>query len=107
MYDRTTCALPGGQPALVAAVAAAVPSTVPVVAVLVHGGAFCIDNDTLESLDAILDSWYPGTSQCGVESTLFCYGGYGGVGGVGCVMCVRCLGVSWWPADRLCVVRAP
>jgi hypothetical protein len=60
MYDRLTCALPGQQPGLVAAVSQAAPAGVPVVAVFVHGGAFCLDNDTLSNLDAILDAWYPG-----------------------------------------------
>ena len=48
---------------LVAKVKAAAPAGVPVVAVLVHGGAFCFDNATLANLDAILDSWYPGASR--------------------------------------------
>ena len=59
-HDRTTCALPGMQPALVAAVKAAMAPGVPLVAVLVHGGAFCIDPVTLGAFDAVLDAWYPG-----------------------------------------------
>lgn len=56
-YDRTTCALPGQQPALVAALRAAVRPGVPLVAVLIHGGAFCLTNATVNGLDAILDGW--------------------------------------------------
>jgi len=60
-HDRDTCALPGGQPALVAAVRAAVTRPgVPVVAVLVHGGALCLLPATLGAVDGLLDAWYPG-----------------------------------------------
>jgi beta-glucosidase len=59
-YDRTTCALPGLQPALVAAVRAAMRPGVPLIGVLVHGGALCLDPATLGALDALLDAWYPG-----------------------------------------------
>jgi beta-glucosidase len=59
-YDRTTCALPGGQPALVAAVKAALAPGVPLIGVLVHGGAFCLDAATLGAFDGLLDAWYPG-----------------------------------------------
>ena len=59
-YDRTTCALPGMQPQLAAAVRAAMAPGVPLIAVLVHGGAFCIDPATLALFDAVLDAWYPG-----------------------------------------------
>ena len=59
-YDRVTCALPRLQPALVAAVRAALPPGVPLVGVLLHGGALCLDAPTLAAMDALLDGWYPG-----------------------------------------------
>jgi len=59
-HDRPTCALPGGQPALVDAVRAAVRPGVPLVAVFIHGGTFCLLPSTVAALDAILDAWYPG-----------------------------------------------
>jgi beta-glucosidase-like glycosyl hydrolase len=59
-YDRLTCALPGQQPGLVAAIKAATKPGVPIIGVFVHGGAFCFEDDTLHSLDAILDAFYPG-----------------------------------------------
>jgi beta-glucosidase len=59
-YDRPTCSLPGGQPALVAAIRAAATPGMPVIGVLIHGGALCIDPATLDALDAVLDGWYPG-----------------------------------------------
>ena len=58
--DRTTCALPGLQPDLVAALRAAVRPGVPVVGLFVHGGAFCFLPATVAALDAMLDAWYPG-----------------------------------------------
>ena len=59
-YDRRTCALPGQQPQLVAAVRAATRAGVPLVVVFVHGSSFCLDPTFVTSADAILDAWYPG-----------------------------------------------
>lgn len=59
-YDRPSCDLPGGQPALIAAVRAAVTPGVPVIATWIHGGTFCLEPETVNALDAILDPWYPG-----------------------------------------------
>jgi beta-glucosidase-like glycosyl hydrolase len=59
-WDRPSCALPGMQPQLVAAVRAAVRAGTPVVGVLVHGSSLCLDAATLAALDALLDGWYPG-----------------------------------------------
>ena len=56
-YDRLTCALPGNQPGLVAALRAAVRPGVPLIGVLIHGGAFCLSPATLGDLDAILAGW--------------------------------------------------
>ena len=57
-YDRTTCALPGQQAALLAAIRSATKK--PVVGVLVHGGALCLDAPTVAAADAWLDLFYPG-----------------------------------------------
>ena len=59
-YDRRTCALPGQQPALVAAVRAATRAGVPLVVLFVHGSTFCLDPSFVSATDAILDAWYPG-----------------------------------------------
>ena len=59
-YDRRTCALPGQQPALVAAVRAATRAGVPLVAMFVHGSTFCLTPDFVANTDAILDAFYPG-----------------------------------------------
>ena len=59
-YDRTTCALPGQQPALVAAVKAALPPGAPLIGMLVHGGALCLEPATLAAFDALVTAWYPG-----------------------------------------------
>jgi len=58
--DRRTCALPGLQPGLVSAIKSSLKPGSPLIGVLVHGGAFCIDPVTLSSFDALLDAWYPG-----------------------------------------------
>ena len=57
-HDRPTCVLPGQQAALLAAVRAA--SARPVIGVLVHGGALCLDAPTIGAADAWLDLFYPG-----------------------------------------------
>jgi beta-glucosidase-like glycosyl hydrolase len=59
-YDRPTCALPGKQAQLVAAVKFAMKPGAPLIAVLIHGSSLCIDPTTLASLDAVLAAWYPG-----------------------------------------------
>jgi beta-glucosidase-like glycosyl hydrolase len=59
-YDRTTCAIPGGQPGLVAAVKAAMQPGVPLVVVLIHGSSLCIPPVTLSAMDALVAAWYPG-----------------------------------------------
>jgi len=59
-YDRRTCALPGQQPQLVAAVRAATRAGVPLVVMFVHGSTFCLDPSFVGATDAILDAWYPG-----------------------------------------------
>ncbi len=33
---------------------------VPVVGVIIHGGSVCFAPDTLASMDALLDGWFPG-----------------------------------------------
>ena len=59
-YDRLTCALPGMQPGLVAAVRAAMPAGAPLVGVLLHGGALCLTPATVSTLDGLVSAWYPG-----------------------------------------------
>ena len=57
--DRKIVELPQGQADMVRALRAAAP-TKPLVAVMVHGGAIALANETLSALDAVLDAWYPG-----------------------------------------------
>jgi hypothetical protein len=58
--DRATIELNAGQAELVAALRAAVGPGVPLVGVLVHGGAVALGEATRGSLDALLDAWQPG-----------------------------------------------
>jgi len=58
-HDRTEIELPGNQAALVAALRGAVGPSVPIVAVLIHGGTLGLGS-VLEDADAILDAYYPG-----------------------------------------------
>eukprot|EP01052_Picozoa_sp_SAG31_P008992 SAG31_NODE_464_length_15318_cov_17.930876_5_plen_430_part_00 len=57
--DRQSIELPGNQTALVAALAAAKRKGVPLIGLLVHGGALALGS-AAEQLDAVLDAWYPG-----------------------------------------------
>ena len=58
--DRTAIELPPGQAAMVAAVHSALGPGVPLVGLLVHGGAIGFSPTTLGQLDAVLDAWQPG-----------------------------------------------
>ena len=70
-HDRDTIELPGNQVDLVANVAAAVPSSVPLVAVLVHGSSLDI-GPILHHTHAVLDGFYPGIHGAqAIADTLF------------------------------------
>jgi hypothetical protein len=58
-HDRTTMDLPSNQYALVQTVRSAMQPGVPLICVLVHGGAVTMGN-LLNHCDAILDTFYPG-----------------------------------------------
>lgn len=57
--DRPSIELPGGQAKMVAALRAALRPGVPLIGLLVHGGAIAL-GASLGQLDALLDAWYPG-----------------------------------------------
>ena len=59
MHDRTHIRLPGYQPELVSAIRSAVGPNVPIILVLINGGAIAIENE-LPAVDAVLEAWYPG-----------------------------------------------
>lgn len=60
-HDRDTIDLPGEQVALAKALHA---TGTPLVCVLIHGGGLGLDS-LLESCDAIVDGWYPGSEGGG------------------------------------------
>lgn len=57
--DRINIELPGNQTELVAALREAARPGVPLVGVLIHGGALALGT-VADDLDAVLDAWYPG-----------------------------------------------
>jgi beta-glucosidase len=57
--DRSAVELPAGQAAMVAALRGAAKPRVPLVGLLIHGGAIAL-GPALGKLDAILDAWQPG-----------------------------------------------
>jgi beta-glucosidase len=58
--DRDAIELPSSQKQLVLDVRASLGKGKKLVAVLIHGGAVALDDETLGALDAVVDAFYPG-----------------------------------------------
>ena len=58
--DRDSIELPSSQKDLVLAARASLGPSKIMIAVMIHGGAVALDDETLGALDAVVDAFYPG-----------------------------------------------